>query len=390
MLPRRKQESQRALPTASRVKDTEDYLTARGANPRTGLITPFTPFPPSLPGSGFLPGSYCVSPSSYTLDAQVNFRERTEQQDDPPDIAGEYSLLTNKAVSPTSLPPQATSAGRLGHQKRHARPQILIQSTHPVLSRYGPERFQYVKETLCYPRLQDLKRQGIEGLAAIQESSIQPFGEKTNENSSDRPEYRPILADQSCRIERKPIGSPPRNGCSSNKEPSLAVKQPCPSHIQPKQTRCLSDQLPKILLRRPSQAGRPRVHSQDIATPSVTAMNAPAAVCQGVRELHQSEQPVNKILVHFKAMFGFLLKQAAETIFAQKVAEHLRIFSDESLSAKERLAGTRCLLLIAWKLVVAVIVTLTIWSVVAAIKSALDAVLAPVWAVVRMVAWLIR
>ena len=191
-------------------------------------------------------------------------------------------------------------------------------------------------------------------------------------------------ANQGNKIARKAVGSSPYT--SRSPDPSLLVDGSDPLLVSqvPKKISELSRYLPSLRLRRPSQAAVPRrVYCEDAASDHtyndqkrqrwiMASVGTLAAFCW--RNIEVSVM--------------LLLRDARGSSYGRITLEHLKAFTDESLSLEERISRLKRLIGLLSRICVAVAIVLAAWSIIAAIKSVLDLLLMPFWIILKLLSWL--
>ena len=422
-----------------KVRGTDDYLTARAANPRTGLVspsiytaTPFVPGPSNLDGtasseaSAPAPNSHstCSSSDEGPLRTRLNRllsrpTNSLQRRDASVDVRREGSLLEQKkrsrltrylentprhehwpTYSEVTKAPQLRSNAEPSTNNSIKKPdEVLlafnvpspIPTPPPLPIMLDGAQDTARAQTLPLLKNRNLNRRGerrtdpgyVVGRNQVRNLSLPVLAASLHLDEAQGN----ATANLGRKITRKPVPS------STN---TFEVHDPADERWPGLQSfpsvrlKNLCDRLPKLNLRHPSEAAKPRAGQitlrQDTLRRRALLRSASSRSSTSARTIEVQV----KFLRTLTRVAWFFIKQVGSASPIREAVGLWRSFSDESLSPEERLAALRALLRYLGSGFMFCTAVACIWSVVTIVKCFLDVALKPFWIAIRILGWLRR
>ena len=427
-------------------RQNEDYLTARGANPMTGLISPsvYSPATPSPSIGGYAANSSSDSDQNGVRSAlplgELNPMQPRER------LLSKVHRLKSKLcdeISDASCPPASKQSDTRGtgqacsprnQDKVSQSRQVSHGQARPPLRPSGPQIGQSSIRTS--PRSDDVllgfnvptpsksQRTWLRSLnnspgssksttvvRTTQRSTPPPceqaspqiiVTDNTHARSASLPVTAPFshvregtvhhtpVANEGHSIRRKPVSQVMPLSTQDDPVNERWPNAPVRMHLP---TRNLSDQLPNINLRHPNDAATPRggFRSPKVDPPLLGSVTGTAAAqSPNTSKLGSEHNQIWRVLCQLKVIIGFVVQQLQHTPPIQRLIRHWRVFASDSASPEERLQSIKGLcssFAAIWGFCLALLVA---WSTLTILKSTLDVLLQPFWYFVRFVLWLKR
>lgn len=407
------------------VRGTDDYLTARGANPRTGLISPsiYTPGTSWDAGCGGLDGAgggsanrasglRTTTPLAEGDESGLRLRKRVRlrvggEMRRGDELAGgkdEFMGCEHEVAPGLGDGVTCRRGGRDATAIGLRSPRDMAQKPDEVLLSFNVPSPVRAPVPVPLPDTLDgvhddgrLETLGLDG----NHDSIKRRNRKTDTEfhmgeSQARNFSLPVLTtplhldavhdrnvpNTGHQIKRKPV-SWPTNALAVED----LVNEPWPGFCRRSSVmvKNLFDRLPRLDIRHPSDAAQPRAERAAVPSRTTTSRNANSSSLHSRRD--SSPRRTRRMRANTpgalqSGAWFFLLRQVEHIPLIQEILRPWRTFFNETLPAEERLAALSALSRQVWCMFICCTIVVCSWGVVVTLKSFFDVVLQPVWTVV--------